>query len=144
MRLPRQTDFNQPRIPAFWDELNRRSTMKTLRLSLMLIGICSLLISGSPMSAQSTPDQASVPNIDNMSSGTLQQLARARRATAKYRDIAEAEEDGYVNIDVYESGEGLHYVNFSLVDGTFDPEHPEVLLYARLPHKNCFELVAVE
>src|SRR6266850_4211153 len=100
MRLPRQTDFNQPRIPAFWDELNRRSIMKTLRLSLMLIGICSLLITGSPMSAQSTPDQASVQTIDNMSSGTLQQLARARRATAKYRDIAEAEEDGYVNIDV--------------------------------------------
>ncbi|MGH9967024.1 MAG: hypothetical protein ACREBG_04215 [Pyrinomonadaceae bacterium] len=118
--------------------------MKTFRQSLMLIAVCSLLIGGSPMSAHSTSAMASVPTADNPSWATIQQLARARRATAKYRDIAQAEADGYVNIDVYESGEGLHYVNFSLVDANFDPEHPEVLLYARLPHKNCLELVSVE
>jgi len=81
---------------------------------------------------------------ENLSAATNQQLAQARRGTAKYHDIAEAEADGYVNINIYESGEGLHYVNFSLVDAIFDPEHPEVLLYAPVPHENRMELVSVE
>jgi hypothetical protein len=118
--------------------------MKTLRLSLMLAAACCLLIVVSPAGAQDTADTLNAQTTQNLSSSTLQQLLRARRATARYKEIAQAEADGYVNIDIYEEGEGLHYVNFSLVDGNFDPEHPEVLLYARLPHKNCLELVAVE
>ena len=118
--------------------------MKSFRLSLMLIAVCSLLIGGSAMSAHSTSALASVPTADNLSSATNQQLAQARRGTAKYHDIEQAEADGYVNINVYESGEGLHLVNFSLVDATFDPEHPEVLLYAPAPHENRMELVGVE
>jgi hypothetical protein len=118
--------------------------MKTLRLSLMLIAVCSLLIGSSAMSAHSTSAPASVPTADNLSSETNKQLARARRGTAKYHDIEQAEADGYVNINIYESGEGLHYVNFSLIDATFDPERPEVLLYAPVPHENRLELVAVE
>ena len=118
--------------------------MKTFRLSLVLIAVGFLLIGVSPVSAQDTSAQASVPTTENLSVSTIIQLARARRATARYKDLARAEADGYVNIETSEEGEGLHYVNFSLVDATFDPEHPEVLLYARLPGKQCLELVAVE
>ncbi len=117
--------------------------MKTFR-SLVLIAVCCLLLGVSPVNAQDTSDQANVPTAESLSVSTIIQLARARRATARYKELARAEADGYVNIDVSEEGEGLHYVNFSLVDATFDPEHPEVLLYARLPGKNCLELVAVE
>lgn len=60
----------------------------------------------------------------------INEVARARTATARYHNIAAAEADGYVNIGLYIPNEGLHYVNFGLIDSTFDPEHPEVLLYA--------------
>src|SRR5204863_1806275 len=39
-----QTIFNQPSIPTFRDEFNRRSTMKSVRPSLIVIAACSLLI----------------------------------------------------------------------------------------------------
>jgi hypothetical protein len=103
--------------------------------------VCSLLIGTIPLSVHGvTP----LTPTDNLSAETNQQLAQARRATAKYHDVSAAEEDGYVNINIYESGEGLHYVNFSLIDGTFDPSHPEVLLYAPSPNENRMVLVAVE
>lgn len=75
---------------------------------------------------------------------TQQELAAARRATARYHDVAQAEADGYVNIDLYVSGEGFHWVNVSLVDGTFDPAHPEILLYAPVPGESRLQLVGVE
>ena len=118
--------------------------MKSFRLSLGLIAVCCLLIGSVPLTVHSTSALAVVATPDNLSAATNQQLAQARRATAKYHDIEQAEADGYVNINVYESGEGLHYVNFALIDGTFDPEHPEVLLYAPVPHENRMELVGVE
>jgi len=85
-----------------------------------------------------------VATADDLSAAANQELAQARRGTAKYHDVEQAEADGYMNINVYESGEGLHYVNFSLLDANFDPEHPEVLLYAPVPHENRMELVGVE
>jgi hypothetical protein len=118
--------------------------MKRFHASLMFIAVCALLIGSVPLTAHSTSTFRVAAATDNLSAATNQQLARARRGTAKYHDIAQAEADGYVNINVYESGEGLHYVNFALVDGNFDPEHPEVLLYAPVPHENRMELVAVE
>lgn len=58
-----------------------------------------------------------------------QELAQARAATAKYHDVANAIADGYVEFGDNESGEGVHYANFSLVDGVFDINHPDLLLY---------------
>jgi hypothetical protein len=72
------------------------------------------------------------------------ELAAARSATARYHDIAQAEADGYVDINLYESQEGFHWVNMSLIDGEFDPAHPEVLLYAPVPGEKRLQLVAVE
>ena len=118
--------------------------MTSFRLSLSFIAVCCLLIGSVPLTVHSTSALTAVATPDNLSAATNQQLAQARRATAKYHDIEQAEADGYVNINVYESGEGLHYVNFALVDANFDPEHPEVLLYAPVPHENRMELVGVE
>ena len=75
---------------------------------------------------------------------TQRELAAARAATAKYHDLAQAEADGYVNIDLYLPEEGFHWVNASLIDGDFDPAHPEVLLYAPVPGEKRLQLVAVE
>ena len=116
--------------------------MTSFRPSFIFIAVCSLLIGSLSLTSHSKSAVVAIP--DNLSAATNQQLAQARRATAKYHDIARAEADGYVNINIYEGGEGLHYVNFGLVDANFDPEHPEVLLYAPVPHENRMELVAVE
>ena len=79
-----------------------------------------------------------------LSATTHQQLADARSATAKYHDVAQAEADGYVSIGLYEPGEGHHWLKPSLVDGTFDPTQPEILLYADVPGEARLQLVAVE
>jgi hypothetical protein len=73
----------------------------------------------------------------------LQELARVRPATAAYQDVSRAEADGYVDIGLFVSGMGYHYVNFSLIDDTFDVENPEILVYSPNPNGGL-RLVAVE
>ena len=116
--------------------------MKTFRLSLILMAVCSLLIGSAPMTAHSK--SALAVGTNDLSAETLQELAQARGATAKYHDISQAEADGYINVHAYESGEGFHWVKPSLVDANFDPEQPEVLLYAPVAGEDRLELVAVE
>jgi len=116
--------------------------METLRLYLVLIAAWSLLIGGATMTNQCPSALAS--GESKLSAATEQELARARSATAKYHDIAQAEADGYVNFNLYVPGEGFHYVKFSLIDGTFDPEQPEMLLYSPVPGEDRLELAGVE
>lgn len=116
--------------------------MKTFRLAFIFMAVCSLLIGGTPMSDHSAA--ALALDKRDLSAATERELARARSATAKYHDIAQAEADGYVNFDLYESGEGFHYVKFSLIDGNFDPAQPEMLLYSPVPGENRLELAGVE
>lgn len=73
------------------------------------------------------------------------ELAIVRAATAKYHNFDKAIEDGYtVEVPGYFSQMGYHYLNPDyLMDYTFDPEHPELLLY--VPDKNGhMRLVGVE
>ena len=116
--------------------------MKTFRLSSILIAFCALLIGGLPLATPGTT--ASAPTADDMTTPTRQELARARAATARYHDVAQAEADGYININFCEPGEGCHWLKPSLLDATFDPEQPEILLYAPTPGENRLRLVAVE
>ena len=102
--------------------------MKTFHTSLVLVAVCSLLIGSVSLTANSGSVLAN--GKDDLSKATEQELTRARSATARYHDLAQAEDDGYVNFELYESGEGHHYIKFELLDGTFDPEHPEMLLYS--------------
>ena len=116
--------------------------MKIFRLSIILTAVCSLLIGSVPMSAHNA--SASGIRKRDLSAATQGELASARRATAKYHDIAQAEADGYVSFELYESGEGFHYLKFSLLDATFDPTQPEMLLYSPVPGENRLELAGVE
>jgi hypothetical protein len=116
--------------------------MKTLRKSYILVAVCALLIGSATITGHRTT--AATVVVEDLSAPTLQELAIARAATAKYHDVARAEADGYINTGDYEPGEGLHYVKPSLIDGTFSPDEPEVLLYAPVPNENRLELVAVE
>ena len=116
--------------------------MKTFRLSLILIAVCSLLTGSAPMTANTALALTSAKK--NLSAATEQELAQARSATAKYHDVAQAEADGYVNFDLYVTGEGYHYIKFSLLDANFDPEQPEMLLYSPVPGEDRLELAGVE
>lgn len=71
------------------------------------------------------------------------ELARVRAATAKYHDINAAIADGYADIDLYVPHMGWHYLNSGVLDGTFDMEKPELLVYANSPNGGL-QLVAVE
>ena len=140
--------------------------MKALRTSLIFATACSLLIISPLLTAPSTSAAAvgahevpaaviqalthahgarrSTAATSHLSPLTLRELAQARRATAKYHDVANAIADGYVDVNLYTSGEGHHYINLLLVDGIFNPEQPEGLLYANHPGGDGLKLVAVE
>jgi hypothetical protein len=85
---------------------------------------------------------------DGCSLECLKQLAAARAATAKYHLESRALADGYVPVSPCVAVPGLgamgiHYANFSLMDGRVDPARPELLLY--LPDQNGRrQLVGVE
>lgn len=74
---------------------------------------------------------------------TLWELLQARAATAKYRNIQNALDDGYADISVVVPNMGHHYMKESLVDNKFDPRKPEILVYNK-EHNGSFKLVAVE
>lgn len=114
--------------------------MKNFLLFPIFIGMCCLLIGSAPMTTRSTSAAASAA-VDNLSPATNRELALARKATAKYHDFASADDDGYEFLHC-EPGEGLEYLNASLLDCTFDIEHPEALHY--IPEGNRLRLVGVE
>jgi hypothetical protein len=70
------------------------------------------------------------------------ELDRARSATERYQDVARAVADGYVDAKIVMQSMGHHYLNASLLDDRFDPERPEILVYA--PEGGRLRLVAVE
>jgi hypothetical protein len=65
---------------------------------------------------------------------TLQeQVAAARAATEQYQDVRLALQDGYVQVTQDLPGIAAHFANpRHALDGVFDPEKPEILLYAKL------------
>jgi hypothetical protein len=79
------------------------------------------------------------------SHGTLPQgeLARLRRATARYHDIQNAFDDQYVDINVVIPNMGRHLLKTGLLDATFEDARPELLVYSPNP-AGRLELVAVE
>lgn len=73
----------------------------------------------------------------------VEQLARLKQATARYRDVANAVADGYADINVVIPNMGRHYLKQALMDSTFDVEHPEILVYAP-DSSGTLQLVAAE
>ncbi|HKE95968.1 MAG TPA: hypothetical protein VKB34_16795 [Povalibacter sp.] len=78
-------------------------------------------------------------HAQDAASGRSGELVKiVREATARFRDPAVAEAEGYklqfgcvTGPDV--GAMGLHYVNMSLVgDGELDPSHPEIVIYEPL------------
>ena len=57
------------------------------------------------------------------------ELRRAKEVAATYPTIADAEAAGYRKVTTFYPGIAAHYMNFDYVDGEFDLEKPEMLLY---------------
>lgn len=111
--------------------------MKRFLLFAIFIASCCLLIGIAPSSTTTTSAAA----VDNLSPVTNHELALARSATAKYHDFARADAEGYEFLHCV-PGEGLEYVNWSLVDCNFDIEQPEALHY--IESGKGLKLVGVE
>lgn len=105
----------------------------------IFIGICCLLIGSTAITTRSTA--AASAAVDDLSPETNHELALARKGTAKYHDFDKADAEGYEFLACV-PGEGFEYVNWSLVDCTFDIEHPEALHY--IPEGNGLRLAGVE
>jgi|SRR5690242_11708051 len=78
-----------------------------------------------------------------LSSTTLRELQQARAASAKYKHLENAIADGYQDIHVDVDNMGHHYMKVSLVNGTFDISHPQILVYNK-DARGVEQLVAVE
>ncbi len=75
-------------------------------------------------------------------------LKSVRQSTSRFNSTTQAIQAGYMPTDHCVAlpgvgGMGYHWINSSLVDPVFDPQTPEVLLYATGPGGNL-RLVAVE
>ena len=70
------------------------------------------------------------------------ELDRARSANERYQDINRAIADGYADAKIVMQSMGHHYLNASLLDDRFEPDRPEILVYA--PEGGRMKLVAVE
>lgn len=74
----------------------------------------------------------------------LVQLESVRHVTARFLDVQQAIDEGYVDIGVFYPNMGHHYLKPELLDATFEAEKPEILVYAEDPCSGQRRLVAVE
>ena len=81
---------------------------------------------------------------DNLPVETRRELAQVRSATARYHNIAQAIDDGYVDIDVFAPGQGFHYLKPNFLDAQFELDKPELLVYAVDHSQNRLRLVCIE
>lgn len=74
----------------------------------------------------------------------MQEIQQAKIATARYNHIENAFADGYVDINVVVPGMGHHFLNPDYVNGNFEIDKPEILVYSPHPVTGNMRLVAVE
>jgi hypothetical protein len=120
--------------------------MKTIHFFLLLTAVSALLLIAAPNT--SIIKAKAAPTVDDIGAEANKELAAVRRATAKYHDIEQALEDGYVQATPCVEGEGIHYRRTdefpdALLDCVFDPENPEILHYVPKPNGEL-QLIGVE
>ena len=111
-------------------------TIVAVAVGVVCVGL--FFATGSPVRATLHDDGSCVANTT-----TVGQLKAARNATAPFNSIRIAEMTGYSNINLPIQNMGDHWVNFNLVDSTFEADKPEALVYADLGNGRL-QLVAVE
>ncbi len=124
------------------------------------VAACGGTVGGSPIDGRSAADLEAADraqangrgsddcldrvDFDGVSNKIDAELNIARHAVCRYRDLAAALADGYVNTGLpCIPGQGYHYIKNELV-GTTDIRHPSVLMYTADGHLNSPEWVAPE
>ncbi|HEX7903496.1 MAG TPA: hypothetical protein VF487_06430 [Chitinophagaceae bacterium] len=82
-------------------------------------------------------------NYKGLAPETEWQLQQAKIATARYNDFENAINDDYVDINVIVPEMGYHYLKVAHLDGTFEYNKPEILVYNK-EENGRMKLVAVE
>jgi hypothetical protein len=121
--------------------MNIRNIAPYVRSCALGLLAASAVSSPSALADENAAKSAAHNHSQEPAKGRPGELIRVvREATARYRDVAVAEADGYglqfgcvTGPDV--GAMGLHYVNFSLVgDGELDAARPEIVIYEPLPN----------
>lgn len=105
-----------------------------LMMALVLVGLGTAQLLGQTAHQHTTVAQST------LTSGQSELLKAVRESTARYKDVAAAEADGYSLLFGCVSGPdsgamGLHYVNLSLVAaGAVDAAHPQIVIYEPMPN----------
>jgi len=117
--------------------------MKKLLFS--LVALSAVLISGCQKDDKTDgSDNADVLHLyKDINPETLHELQMAHGATAKYQRFENATKDQYEDIQVVLPNMGYHFMKKSVVDGTFNPSEPELLVYNKRLD-GSFELGAIE
>src|SRR5262245_14838852 len=114
----------------------RRTTKMSIKgLAICLSASILALAAAAPASGGHSDDRE---RASKQHSGDLVRVVR--EATWRFRDVSQAEAEGYQLLFGCVSGPddgamGLHYVNMALVgDGVLDPRRPEIVIYEPLPN----------
>ena len=102
------------------------SVQTTIPTSLIDQQVTSTTVGGGHGHGGVTPEQ---PLSRGERKQLADQLSQARAASMRYPTVADAEAGGYRMVTAYLPLIGAHYINFSIMDGTFDISQPEMLLY---------------
>lgn len=85
---------------------------------------------GGPSHGHGGGDEPGYVDVDDATRDKVAaELTRARKVALSYPTTADAERVGYRAVTSYLPLIGAHYMRFVTVDGTFDIEQPEMLLY---------------
>jgi hypothetical protein len=116
-----------------------------LLLAVLLFSGCNQL-ENSPVegSINSGDEYSSLAKQYNLPPTVMAELQQAKIATAKYNNINNAIADGYVDINVVIPNMGHHYMNAGYLDGNFEIDKPEILVYSPNPASGHMQLVAFE
>jgi hypothetical protein len=126
--------------------------MKSLSVFLFIPMLFAILIVSGCNQQENSPVEANISTSGdsflakhyNLPPATMAELQQAKIATARYNNINNAIADGYVDINVVVPHMGHHYMNASYLDGNFENNKPEILVYSPNPASGHMQLVAVE
>ena len=131
------------------DEISVKGAVKKWRLSYFICVFCALAAISCTKEDTSLDAQTLKATTLKLKAETLEtQLKKVRKATMRFHSFEQAKKLGYAvpspfNPSPYVPNMGYHYTNMELMDGKFEMDKPEILLY--VPNEEGkLKLVGVE
>jgi hypothetical protein len=120
------------------------------RMSVWMTSVLVVIGALGTVAQTSATDKSPVPGISPSGFGEAvdREVMKVRHATARFKTTEAAEAAGYKRVtDCIEyqpqGAMGYHWQNNAILDTTLDLEHPEVLVYEKMPD-GTFQLNGVE